>query len=104
MDLVAGWPSLTEDVVVDSSSYSDLEPENAQEWHFSLKADPNAEFRLHTLVDGIWKLKNDARTIEQVLGKPIDTPNGMNDVSAMNRINHIIGLGNCDLYCNCNLV
>lgn len=77
LDLVAGWPQLTEDVVVDSPTYSDLEPENLQELYFSLKADPNAEFRLNELVDGIWKLKTDCRTTEQVLGKPIETNNGI---------------------------
>lgn len=80
LDLVAGWPQLTEDVVVDSPSYSDLEPENAQEWYYSFIADRNAEFRLCELLDGVWKLQKDKRNLEQVLGKPLDNQLGKNRI------------------------
>jgi hypothetical protein len=76
LDFVSGWHSLTEDVVVDSASYSDLEPENAQEWYFSLKTDQNADFRLKELVEEVWSLRGNNKTIEQVLGKSIEDNRG----------------------------
>ena len=72
LEFVAGWPYLTEDVVVDSPSYSDLEPINAPEWHFRLRPHTQAEFRLHDLVEGIWKLYTENRTVEEILGKKLE--------------------------------
>jgi len=76
LDFVAGWPAITEDVVVDSASYSDLEPDNAQEWFFSLKSDPSAEYRLTDLVDSLWNLRENIESVEKVLGKKIEDDHG----------------------------
>lgn len=72
MELVVGWPTLTDDVVVDSATYTDLEPENAPEWHFSLKSDANADFRLRDVLEGIWSLQTEHMSVKDILGKSIE--------------------------------
>ncbi|CAG7718551.1 unnamed protein product [Allacma fusca] len=86
LELVAGWPYLPEDVVVDSPSYSDLEPTNAPEWYFSLRPHTQAEFRLHDLADGVWNLKAENRTIEEILGKKLDNSGDLQYISALERL------------------
>lgn len=76
LELVVGWPSLTDDIVVDSATYTDLEPENAPEWYFSLKSDPNADYRLTDLVEGIWNLHTEIASLKDILGKGIEDSDG----------------------------
>ncbi len=72
LELVVGWPSLTDDIVVDSATYTDLEPENAPEWYFSLKSDANADYRLRDLIEGVWSLYTETVSLKDILGKGIE--------------------------------
>jgi Rab3 GTPase-activating protein catalytic subunit len=85
LNLVVGWPHLTEDAVVDTASYSDLEPDQAPEWYFGVKPNSKIDFRLHELLDGFWKLSSETRTIEEILGKKLAN-DGSNSENSYNFI------------------
>lgn len=74
--LIAGWPGLSEDVVIDGPDYSDLEPESASEFYFCLNINNQIDFRLEELLKSLWKLRKDTRSVEDVLGKKLDFNNG----------------------------
>ncbi|ODN03877.1 Rab3 GTPase-activating protein catalytic subunit [Orchesella cincta] len=72
LQLICGWPALTDDIVVDSNTYTDFDAENAPEWFMSLNLDANAEFRLRDMIDGIWNLNTEFASLKDILGKCID--------------------------------
>ena len=78
LSLVVGWPNLTEDAVVDTATYSDLEPDQAPEWYFGVKSNAQIDFRLNELLDGFWKLQSETKTIEDILGKKLANDSSKN--------------------------
>lgn len=71
LQLVVGWPSLSEDVVVDTPTYTDLDPELAPDWFFSLKPNTELDFRLNEMLESVWNLLDVSKTIEEILGKKL---------------------------------
>lgn len=75
LNLYATWPYLVENTVVDSDSYSDLDPMHAITWTASINIAENLNCFLTEYFTEFLSLCNNTHTIQEILGNIADCSN-----------------------------